>query len=479
MRGFPKRIPHLIGLDSGGATVSNLRGQWLAGFLKKNPSQKVLVICATARDVMELETLIRAKLGVDIARFHEELTLIQCDRQAAWFAEPDGAPVLITSGIGGEGRNYQFASHMVLMDIPEDPELVEQRIGRLDRIGQANDIHIHVPFVCGSALEMRVRWLHEGLNAFSSPLVGGYQMYLKFGNLLKHVTDELIAETSKAHDDLCKRIESGRNLLLELSSCRPAVAQKIVSLIQKEEEDPELENYMVEVFEQFGVEAEPLDGRDYLLSADLLFCEEFPLPRERGAMQITFDRRHALSRPTITLLSWDHPMVQGSIDLILGSERGICSIACSEGVDGIVLQAIYVLEVVSSKRVEIEQYLPPTPIVVQINDRLQQVAGDMVIDGDGEPWKIRDDGQLRQQTFPAMVTESRKIAEKKVPSLRKIAESEMQKDLSTEVNRMTELKKVNDHIRPEEIEAAEIQIIDFAKAIQHARLRLDAIRLVM
>jgi len=478
MSGFSKRIPHLVGLDRGDESESETRALWLVDFLRKNPAKKVLVICATANDVMELESLIRSKLGVDITSFHEELTLLQCDRQAAWFAEPEGAKVLITSGIGGEGRNYQFASHMVLMDIPNDPELIEQRIGRLDRIGQANNIHIHVPYVCGSIMEGRVRWLHEGLDAFSAPLVGGYQMYLKFGDRLNLVTDALIAETRQAHDDLCRRIEAGRNLLLELSSCRLDIANKLVNAIEKEESDPALEKYMVEVFDQFGVDAEPLDGRDYLLSADLLFCEEFPLPRERGAMQVTFDRTHALSRPTITLLSWDHPMVQGAIDLILGSERGSCSIARSS-IDGVVLQAIYVLEVVSSKRLDIEQYLPPTPIVVQVNSSLEQVTGKLIIDGDAEPWQLRDNIQLRQEIFPAMVSASREIAKSKAPVICKRAELVMRKKLTAEIMRMNDLKKVNDHIRQEEIDLTETQILDFAEAIQHARLRLDAIRLVM
>ena len=61
------------------------------------------------------------------------------------------ARILICSEIGSEGRNFQFAHHLVLFDLPLDPELLEQRIGRLDRIGQTSEIHVHVPFVVGSA----------------------------------------------------------------------------------------------------------------------------------------------------------------------------------------------------------------------------------------------------------------------------------------------------------------------------------------
>jgi len=368
---------------------------------------------------------------------------------------------------------------MVLMDIPGDPELIEQRIGRLDRIGQENDIHIHVPYIRGSAVEGFVRWLHEGLEAFARPLVGGYPMFLQFGGRLGTVADELIAETRKAHCDLCRRIEAGRNLLLELNSCRPAVAASLVSAIRVAEADRTLEEYMQDVFEQFGVDAEPFGNRDYLLTADLLFCDEFPLPRERDAMRITYDRKHALNRPTITLLSWDHPMVQGAMDLILGSDRGVCSIARCGAIEGLLLQAVYVLETVSSQRLEIERFLPPTPIMVQVDERLRRVVDEPSVDGDGESWWVNDNERLRRDTLPAMVASSRSMAEAAAPAIREAAEAAMRTVLNAEIQRLCELQAVNDHVRQDEIDAAEAQVTALASSIHGTRLRLDAVQLVV
>jgi len=79
---------------------------------------------------------------------------VQRDRNAAWFAESDGARLLLCSEIGSEGRNFQFAQHLVLFDLPLNPELLEQRIGRLDRIGQTADIQIHVPYLARSPQEV-------------------------------------------------------------------------------------------------------------------------------------------------------------------------------------------------------------------------------------------------------------------------------------------------------------------------------------
>src|SRR5690606_35217226 len=120
-----------------------------------------------------LEAAIKERFNLNLALFHEGLPLVQRDRQAAWFAEPDGAQVLLCSEIGSEGRNFQFAHHLVLFDLPLNPGLIEQRIGRLDRIGQTETIRIHVPLVAGSADAWIAEWYHRGLDAFQTPLHGG------------------------------------------------------------------------------------------------------------------------------------------------------------------------------------------------------------------------------------------------------------------------------------------------------------------
>ncbi len=124
----------------------------------------------------------RANLKVGV--FHEDLTIVQRDRNAAWFSEPRGARLLLCSEIGSEGRNFQFAHHLVLFDLPVHPELLEQRIGRLDRIGQSEDIYIHVPYLIGSPQEVLVRWFHEGLNAFGENIEGGNKIEQVFSDRL-------------------------------------------------------------------------------------------------------------------------------------------------------------------------------------------------------------------------------------------------------------------------------------------------------
>ncbi len=476
--GFPKRVPHLVALNPLPGEEGDARVRWLASFLRERPATKALVVADRAADVVSLKSALSSIMGIDIACFHENLPLLQCDRQAAWFAEPDGARILISSGIGGEGRNFQFVNHMVMMDLPRDPELIEQRIGRLDRIGQKRRIHIHVPYVQGTAEEGFVRWLHEGLNAFGQPLVGGYQMMLRFQDQLDTVTDALIAETRDAHSDLCRRVEAGGDKLLELNSYRPDAAAGLVTAIRDAESDPALEQYMGEVFELFGVCSEPLGDHDYLLSADQLFCDEFPLPREGDAMRVTYEREHALSRPTITLLSWDHPMVQGAMDLVIGGDRGACAIACCDRLDGVVLQAVYVLETVSGQRMEVDRFLPHTPLLVQLDSRLKRVDAEIVVDHDGESWWVDNSEMLSREHLSSMIAAARAVAEKRAPEIVACAEKSMRELLEAESERLRRLRAINDCVRQDEIDAADAQIAALAALIRSARLRLDALRLV-
>ena len=111
------------------------RVEWLRTVLKDLRPEKVLVICAKKETALILEHHLHLKAGVRCAAFHEGLSLIERDRAAAYFAEElGGAQALICSEIGSEGRNFQFARHLICFDLPAHPDLLEQRIGRLDRI---------------------------------------------------------------------------------------------------------------------------------------------------------------------------------------------------------------------------------------------------------------------------------------------------------------------------------------------------------
>jgi SNF2 family DNA or RNA helicase len=79
--------------------------------------------------------------GFRVAEFHGGLTRKEKEREIAFFKEQ--ADVLVSTEVGGEGRNLQFCNGMVNFDLPWNPMAIEQRIGRLHRIGQLRDVFVY------------------------------------------------------------------------------------------------------------------------------------------------------------------------------------------------------------------------------------------------------------------------------------------------------------------------------------------------
>ena len=365
------------------------RVEWLVALLAALKSAKVLLICRSKAKVLALEKALQKLSPAKVAVFHEDLTIVKRDRNAAWFAEPDGARLLICSEIGSEGRNFQFAHHLVLFDLPEHPELLEQRIGRLDRIGQSKDIQIHVPYLKGSPQEVLVRWFHEGLNAFEENIEGGNQIGQLFNARLvaialaassNDISTELatlITETNTYQQALRETLANGRDRLLEMNSYRPLVAEKLVGQIKAADKDLALEIYMTKVFDYFGIEMEDLAARTYLLHPARENREAFPSIPDDG-IAVTFDRKRALSREDVSFISWDHPMVTGALDMMLSLGTGGASFGVLRGTKktGILLEVIFVLETAGRKGVHIDRFLPNTPLRVVVNHSGKDVTKD-------------------------------------------------------------------------------------------------------
>jgi ATP-dependent helicase HepA len=526
MKGFPQRTARLAKLDPGpqaehwldrvstefaqdagdtGLEVSyelekDSRVLWLVELLQRLEPQKVLLISRTIEKAEAIDAALRRHLAIKTGVFHEGLTLVQRDRNAAWFAEPDGARLLLCSEIGSEGRNFQFAHHLVLFDLPLNPELLEQRIGRLDRIGQTQDIQVHVPYITRSPQEVLARWYHEGLNAFECNLEGGHELLHQFGRAVHDLALEfpvadraeagqeladLLKKTKTARLEIRRLLEQGRDRLLELNSFRPATAQSIIDQIQELEVQPDLENYLLDVFDHFGVHIEELASHTWQLNPLGIITDSFPSMPAEG-MVATCDRRRALSREDVGFLTWDHPMVTGAMDLLLGAETGNCAFAVLPTANErtMLLELVFVLEAIAAPRLHADRFLSPTPVRLVINHKLEAVT-DVSDDTTWErklqkglPYKLLEHAEIAGRTLPAMFQAAATMAEAKAAALRQSALDEMNHLLGHEVARLQTLAQVNDHIRPQEIRLAQAQQEELTAALQQSRLRLDSVRLI-
>lgn len=473
------------------------RVSWLVALLTQLNSDKVLLICRSKAKVLALEKALSKLSNAKVAVFHEDLTIVQRDRNAAWFAEPDGARILICSEIGSEGRNFQFAHHLVLFDLPVHPELLEQRIGRLDRIGQSEDIQIHVPYLKGSPQEVLVRWFHEGLNAFEENIEGGNQIGQLFSDRLVALTlaassedistqlDTLIVDTAAYQKELKQTLANGRDRLLEMNSYRPQVAKQLVDNIRSADQDVALETYMTKVFEHFGIDMEDLAPRTYLLHPSRANREAFPSIPDQG-ISVTFDRKRALSREDISFISWDHPKVTGAIDMVLSLGTGSASFGMLRGTGetGILLEVIFVLETAGKKGINVDRFLPSTPLRVVVNHSGEEVTEDYPVElfnkqlRPGQIDILLDNETVVDTIIPDMMDTAYEIAEQL--RLEGIDEGlqRMSQTLDHEIGRLASLFKRNKAIRKDEVRTALEEKNELVELIGNARIRMDSIQLI-
>jgi ATP-dependent helicase HepA len=528
MQGFPRRVPCPVPLEApgdmtgyldrlaaefdadlgtGGAASSgpaidsrDPRVRWLAALLREHPDDKVLLIGRSRSKIESLDQALRAHLTVPTAVFHEGLDLVQRDRQAAWFADPDGARILLASEIGSEGRNFQFAHRLVLMDLPMDPELIEQRMGRLDRIGQKSDIQIHVPYVRNSPQEVLFRWFHDGLDAFGHPQVAGRELRDRLGAEVRDLAQDfhethdtrrpeleaLIRRTRTLRQKLETELEKGRDRLLEMHSYRPEPAREVVEAVRETDGEPGLEAFLLEVWDHLGVAVEDLGPRTYRVGGEDGGHEALPgLPP--GGCAATFDRKLALAREDVAFLTWDHPMVLGALDAVLGGREGTCAVVAWEGSPGrgLWLEVVYVLECVAPPALQIDRFLPATPVRVS----LDVIQGRDVTERARAAWRgarLRDvparglaDTAAVRHALPGWMERGRATAEVRARAVVEEARRAMDTQLGHELERLRALAAVNPLVGPEELEGLAAQRVDLARHLEQARLRVDAVRLVV
>jgi len=475
------------------------RVNWLMAMLKRLKPEKVLVIAANAQTVRDLAQALKEKTGQFIPVFHESMSLLERDRAAAFFADREtGGQVLICSEIGSEGRNFQFAHHLVLFDLPLNPDLLEQRIGRLDRIGQTETIQIHVPYLENSALAVMFHWYHQGLNAFEKTCPAGQTVFLKVEEPLiaalhqrqtiSDVLAELIGATQAAHRELNEALDRGRDKLLEYNSFRPLIANQLAKQAQTQDDDPLLPQYMDTVFDCCGVHIEEHRAGSFLIEPSERMSMPFPGVNDEGSI-ITYVRNVALSNEDMHFLTWEHPMVTHAMERILSQETGNAVVVMMKHPrvqpGTLWLETLFVLEAGGHNVQQSNRYLSPAVIRIlldeqgnddhpcldheAVNQHLQPVATGIA----------KQVMQLKEDAIRELLTISEQQASAQAPRLIAAAEARIQQTFVPEIERLKALQHVNPNVRDEEIQFFEQQLLQLTAALQSSNLRLDAVRVIV
>lgn len=496
---YPEQIFQSLEGESSSWLDFDPRVNWLIDFLKQNRDEKVLVICAKAGTALSLEQTLREKEAIRSAVFHEGLSIVERDRAAAYFAsQEDGAQVLLCSEIGSEGRNFQFAHHLVMFDLPFNPDLLEQRIGRLDRIGQSHDIQITVPYLEHTAQAVLIRWFHEGLNAFEHTCPTGRSIYdATSETLLRYLAqpnkladlDDFIHDTHQRHETLKAQLEVGRDRLLELNSNGGEQAQALANDIASQDSSTDLVSFSLSLFDIIGINQEDQSDNMLIITpSDHMLVPDFPGIPEDGCT-ITFDRELALSREDSQFVTWEHPIIRNGLDLILSSDTGCCAVSLLKNkslpVGTLLLEPIYVVETQAPKYLQLHRFLPTTPIRLLIDRKGNNLAEKVSFENFNQQLSTINRHNASkivntvQTDIHEMLKMSETVVEKSAQALIQQAQIQAEELLNAEFNRLQALKVVNPTIRDDEIELLEQHRTEVLDALTQASWRLDAIRLIV
>lgn len=446
------------------------RVMWLMEKLRTDlKHKKVLLIARTGPVVEALENVLRLHAGIRTAMFHEGMSLLERDQASAYFAEESyGAQILLCSEIGSEGRNFQFASDLILFDLPANPDVLEQRIGRLDRIGQENRIQIHVPYLIGTAQERMFRWYNEALNIFSniSPTAQTLQE-----NFIVELKDCLLTDQGQQFDDLLEAVsvqrealeaelQSGRDRLLEYNSCRPIVAQEIVQALESYDDNTTLPMFMKRFMASTNIDFdEQSNGTVIIKPTDQMQVQGLTLDEE--GMTATFYRDQAQIREDAQYLTLEHPFTESVMEMINTQGFGSTNVAVLKSAalpqGSVLLEVWFKVDVVAPKALNLPSSLPQQLVRVLLSEKgqdlSQKIAPEIL-----KPYLHHLDGnscrqvvKARREVIEQRYVQALELARAALPSFVQQAKEVYGSKWQYEIDRLTYLKQFNPSIREEEI----------------------------
>ena len=471
------------------------RLEWLAKWLQDRPLEKALVICASRITANAISTALKQVYGLRAAVFHEHMSMLERDRAAAWFAEQEeGGQALVCSEIGSEGRNFQFAHHLVLFDLPLNPDLLEQRIGRLDRIGRNDEILVHVPQLEGQPQQRLARWYHEALNAFESIGSVNQLVFERYeselaGSLLDPAMnmDTLIDNARQFRIGLENEMRAGRDRLLEYHSCRPLQAETLVQAAREADSGVELGDWMDHAFGCYDINMETYRPGSVLITPGPRLVTPIPGLSDEGVVA-TFNRNTALENEDLQFLTWEHPLVVAISDLVLNTERGNTAMTGIRGSalkrSELAIECVFVVEVGGVTSLEVLSRAVPMIEHRVVHESGITMAG--FYDDTSNHEYISLKSKLRRQVVDIKRREIQQAIEAAMRSIERDAGEKLREwcapaltDLAEESARLKRLREVNPSVRGDEIQHLDSLGQTIHEALTQPRIRLDSLRVLV
>lgn len=196
-------------------TGSTGKVDMLMDILKKSPEKKI--IFTKYRGTLDYLAMKMKSEKIPAALFHGGMTPAEKEKQMEYFE--NSANVLLSTEVGGEGRNMQFCNTMINFDLPWNPMQIEQRIGRIHRIGQEKDVYIFNLSQKGTIEDYILSVLDSKINMFElvigeiGMILGNLDAEREFPDIIMDLWsrsgsgEELQTNFDKLGDDLVKAKE--------------------------------------------------------------------------------------------------------------------------------------------------------------------------------------------------------------------------------------------------------------------------------
>jgi ATP-dependent helicase HepA len=249
--------------------------------------------------------------------------------------------------------------------------------------------------------------------------------------------------------------------------------------------DTGFDDFVLALFEQFGIDNEDHGARTFLLDPEHLSTEGFPGLQD-GPQRVTFDRATALVREDLPLLRADHPMVQGALDLLLESERGNAAFLVDDRLPArsAMLQCVFALECVADRRLGVSRFLPPQPLMIALDTHLQRhddyrPDAATLARADARGIDASRCRSLLTRLVPPLLDRAERLARAEAQDAITRALEAAEAELGAEHERLVALARVNPAVRQDEIDALAGELDDLRDSLPGAAPRLDSLRFVL
>ena len=317
----------------------------------KARGEKTLVFAAERETVEHLRTELSRRAQLRTGIFHEDLSPGQRDIEVAQFRLPSGPSLLLATECGGEGRNFEFCHRLILFDLPWSATAVEQRIGRLDRIGRDKPVEI-VYVRPPSGLGASIAALFETIGLFREPL-GGLESELRRVESvieeaalsdLETIPPSLFETAAREAGAARDRVRAAAYHELYRDPFRAADADAILARIPPGV-DELTEDVVLGAAAQFGLRVEEhRDGRVFsIVLGNHAKVDSLPGVPGGSSFLGTFDRTEAVADESIDFYASGHPLVEGILAELEDGPWGRTAILHIEanGESGLGLFALY------------------------------------------------------------------------------------------------------------------------------------------